>query len=453
MAIFANRALLGTGWVTNLRVEIQEGRIASLQQGASAKEGDTIVDTLLPALANLHSHAFQRAMAGMTEYRMAGRDSFWTWRELMYRFTAHLTPEQVQAIAALVYMEMQEAGYASVGEFHYLHHQSNGAPYDNLTEMSDRIMAASAESGIGLTHLPVLYSYAGVGEKPLEAGQQRFGNDVDRYLALVEKSHLALPNLPKDYKIGIAPHSLRATSPRDLARVLNARTFGPVHLHIAEQPKEVAQVQDGLGARPVEWLLNNTAVNDRWCLIHATHMTEQETRDMAVTGAVAGLCPITEANLGDGPFNGATYLKAGGRFGVGSDSNVLISITEELRTLEYSQRLRDLSRNILVVGEGSVGQTLYCGAALGGAQALGRESGQIAAGMLADLVAINSQDPALCALRPEQLLDGLVFASKDQVVTDLWSAGRHQVRGGRHIARDLIVSGYRHAMIDLLAKL
>uniref|UniRef100_UPI002618A7E1 amidohydrolase family protein n=1 Tax=uncultured Ruegeria sp. TaxID=259304 RepID=UPI002618A7E1 len=214
MAIFANRALLSTGWASNLRVEIKEGLITSLQKGATAQDGDTRVDTLLPALANLHSHAFQRAMAGMTEYRKAGRDSFWTWRELMYRFTAHLTPDQVQAIAALVYMEMQEAGYASVGEFHYLHHQPDGTPYGNLAELSQRIMAASAESGIGLTHLPVLYSYAGVREQPLESGQQRFGNDVDRYQALVEQAQAALGDLPDDCQIGIAPHSLRATSPR-----------------------------------------------------------------------------------------------------------------------------------------------------------------------------------------------------------------------------------------------
>ncbi|WP_299898011.1 formimidoylglutamate deiminase [uncultured Ruegeria sp.] len=453
MAIFANRALLSTGWASNLRVEIKEGLITSLQKGATTQDGDTRVDTLLPALANLHSHAFQRAMAGMTEYRKAGRDSFWTWRELMYRFTAHLTPNQVQAIAALVYMEMQEAGYASVGEFHYLHHQPDGTPYGNLAELSQRIMAASAESGIGLTHLPVLYSYAGVGEQPLESGQQRFGNDVDRYLALVEQAQAALGDLPDDCQIGIAPHSLRATSPQDLARVSETKTTGPFHIHIAEQPKEVAQVHESLGARPVEWLLNNAEVNNRWCLIHATHMTERETRDMAATGAVAGLCPITEANLGDGPFNGVVYLEAGGRFGVGSDSNILISMTEELRTLEYSQRLRDLSRNVLVDGDGSVGQTLYCNAALGGAQALARAAGQIAEGMLADLVAIDSQDPALCALRPEQLLDGLVFAAKDHVVTDLWSAGRHQVRQGRHIARDRIVFDYRRAMADLILRL
>ncbi|WP_120631305.1 formimidoylglutamate deiminase [Ruegeria sp. EL01] len=452
-AIFAKHALLDTGWVTNLRLEIESGQISSLQEDSVARTGDTTVDTLLPAMANLHSHAFQRAMAGMTEHRMAGRDSFWTWRELMYRFTAQLNPDQIQAIAALVYMEMQEAGFASAGEFHYLHHQPNGTPYDRLGELSDRIMAAAAETGIGLTHLPVLYTYSGVGEKPLEVGQKRFGNDVSRFCALVEQAKDALSSLPTDCRVGIAPHSLRATSPRDLAAVLQTHSVGPVHIHIAEQPKEVEEIEAGLGARPVEWLLNNAPVNTQWCLIHATHMTESETQDLAASGAVAGLCPITEANLGDGPFNGASYIQSGGAFGIGSDSNVLISLTEELRTLEYSQRLRDLSRNVLVRGEGSVGHSVYCAAATGGAQALGRSAGQIAEGMLADLVALDSQDQALCCLKPEQLLDGLVFAAKDHVVTDLWSAGRHRVKQGRHVDRDRIVTRYRAAMTNLMANL
>ena len=451
--LFANRALLPSGWVDNLRLEIENGRIATLVPDSRPNGAEASVDTLLPALSNLHSHAFQRAMAGMSEYRAAGRDSFWTWRELMYRSTARLTPDQIEAIAALVYMEMQEAGYAAAGEFHYLHHQPGGAPYARLAETSDRIMAAASETGIGLTHLPVLYSYAGVGEKPLEAGQARFGNDVSRFCALVDQTQESLANLPADCRIGIAPHSLRATSPRDLAEVLAAQGTGPIHIHIAEQPKEVAEVQAGLGARPVEWLLANAPVDAGWCLIHATHMTDAETRAVAASGAVAGLCPVTEANLGDGPFNGPAYLDAKGIFGVGSDSNVLISLTEELRMLEYSQRLRDLSRNVLVDGAGSVGAQIYLGAAKGGAQALGRAAGRIETGLLADIVAINSQDPALCALPPDQLLDGLVFAAKDHVVTDVWSAGRHQVRGGRHVARDRILQRYRKALSSLLDSL
>ncbi len=451
--IFAKQAMLATGWASNVRLAVANGQITKIDKGQQAEPGDVVVDTLLPALGNLHSHSFQRAMAGMTEYRMAGKDSFWTWRDLMYRFTASLTPEQVEAIAAFVFLEMQESGYASVGEFHYLHHQPGGAPYDDLGELSSRIAAAADETGIGLTHLPVLYTYGGAGQVPLEAGQARFGNSVDRFNALVEKAEAAVSALADDCRVGIAPHSLRATSPDDLQAVLAARSSGPIHIHIAEQPKEVADIQGWIGARPVEWLLANTNANDDWCLIHATHMTEDETVNMAKSGAVAGLCPVTEANLGDGPFNGPVYLKHGGAFGVGSDSNVLISLTEELRTLEYSQRLRDIARNVMVVGEGSVGATLYSGAAMGGAQALGREAGEISVGKIADLVAIDSTASALCALRQDQILDGLVFAAKDTVVTDVWSAGRHAVQSGLHVKRDEITAAYQSAMKSLIAAL
>lgn len=451
--IFAKQAKLSSGWARNVRVTHTAGRITKIDVDQSPTPTDSCVDTLLPALGNLHSHSFQRAMAGMTEYRKAGKDSFWTWRDLMYRFTAHLTPEQIEAIAAFVFLEMQEAGYASVGEFHYLHHQPGGARYDDLGELSGRIASAAAATGIGLTHLPVLYTYGGAGQLPLEDGQARFGNFVDQFTDLVARAQEVVGKLPADCRVGIAPHSLRATSPEDLKLVLAANGSGPVHIHIAEQPKEVADIADWLGARPVEWLLANVDVGADWCLIHATHMTAQETTGMAKSGAVAGLCPVTEANLGDGPFNGPSFLDAKGAFGVGSDSNVLISLTEELRTLEYSQRLRDVARNVMIVGEGSVGETLYMGAAKGGAQALGRGSGEIAVGELADVVAIDSTAPALCALGQDQVLDGLVFAAKDDVVSDVWSAGRHMVQSGQHIKRAEIVAAYKGAMQSLMASL
>jgi formimidoylglutamate deiminase len=451
--IFAKRALLASGWAENVRVRVQNGVITDITSTAKAQDHDVYADTLLPALGNLHSHSFQRAMAGMTEVRRAGRDSFWTWRSLMYRFMDRLTPEQIEAIAALVFVEMQEAGYASVGEFHYVHHQLGGAPYDNPAELSERVFAAAAQTGIGLTHLPVLYTYGGAGRQDLAEGQRRFGNDVAGFTALVDAARAGLAHLSSDAQLGVAPHSLRATSPEDLNAVLAAFPSGPVHIHIAEQPKEVADIEGWLGARPVEWLLENVPVSDRWCLIHATHMTDAETQSMAATGAVAGLCPITEANLGDGPFNGPVFLNAGGAFGIGSDSNVNISLTEELRMLEYSQRLRDLARNVMVKGQNSVGETLYLGAAQGGAQALGRDAGVIAVGKLADLVAIDSTDSRLCALSEDQVLDGLVFAANDRVVSDLWSAGRHTVRDGRHVARDTVVAKYKSAILDLLASI
>jgi formiminoglutamate deiminase len=451
--IYAKHALLASGWATNVRLSVQDGRINSIISGAKPSATDTQIDTLLPALSNLHSHTFQRAMAGMTEQRRAGRDSFWTWRDLMYRFMDRLTPDQIEAIAALVFMQMQEAGYAAVGEFHYVHHQRGGTPYDTVAELSSRIFAAASATGIGLTHLPVLYTYGGAGQVALSERQRRFDNNVDQFTALVDAARGGLTDMPDDTRLGIAPHSLRATSPDDLRAALSGHEGGPIHIHIAEQPKEVTDIKAWLGARPVDWLLGNFEVGREWCLIHATHMTDQETRAVAASGAVVGLCPITEANLGDGAFNGGVYLAAGGMFGVGSDSNVNISLTEELRTLEYSQRLRDLSRNVLVIGTQSVGATLYLGAAHGGAKALSRDAGEIAEGRLADLVAIDSSDVALCTLSREQLLDGLVFAAKDTVVTDLWSAGRHAVKSGRHIARDAITKNYRAAMSGLMASI
>lgn len=447
--IFARRARLPGGWAPDVALEIENGRISSIETGAPAPEGAVRVDALAPAPGNLHSHSFQRAMAGMTEYRGGARDSFWTWRALMYRFAQSIEPDEVQAIAALVFMEMLEAGFASVGEFHYLHHQKGGAPYGEPAEMSQRICAAAAQTGIGLTLLPVLYIYGGAGKKPLAPEQARFGNDIDGFGRLVSAAKAFLPSA--DARIGIAPHSLRAVSPEDLRRVLAAHGAGPVHIHIAEQPKEVDDITAWLGARPVEWLLANADVDARWCAVHATHMTPTETAALARSGAVAGLCPITEANLGDGPFDGARYLAAGGVFGVGSDSNVRISLTEELRLLEYSQRLRDLSRNVLA-GEGGVGETLFLGAASGGARALGRDAGAIETGKLADLVAIDGEAPALCALSDAQLLDGFCVAAGDDAVTDVWSAGRHVVAGGRHGAREAIIGNYKKAVRSLLAR-
>jgi formimidoylglutamate deiminase len=451
--IFAAKALLGGRWAHDVRMSIAECRIARIEEKTAARVGDARVDTLLPALSNLHSHTFQRAMAGMTEHKAVGRESFWTWRETMYRFLEHLTPDHMEAIAAQVFVEMQEAGFAAVGEFHYVHHQKGGAPYAKLAELSHRIMAAAQETGIGLTHLPVLYSYGGAGEQPLAGGQLRFGNSFEQFARLLEGCRSAAKSLPKDSVVGMAPHSLRATSPADLRQALQLTGSSPVHIHVAEQPKEVTDIHHWLGARPVEWLLANTPIGENWCAIHATHMTAEETKGLAQSGAVAGLCPITEANLGDGPFNGPQWIAAKGCFGVGSDSNVRISLTEELRTLEYSQRLRDLSRNVLVPEHGSVGAFLYTEAARGGARALGRDAGVIAEGKLADLVGIDSQHVSLCGLKDEQLLDGLCFAASDAVVSDVWSAGRHQVKNGRHVARDGIAARYRKVLKELAGAL
>lgn len=442
--IHAGEALLQTGWARDVRVVLEGGRIASVEADATPQSGDYRTGILLPAPANLHSHAFQRAMAGLTERRGADpSDNFWTWRKAMYAFLDALTPDDVEAIAAFVQMEMLEAGYAANVEFHYLHHGPDGRAYDNLAEMSQRIAAAADTTGIGLTLLPVLYQQGGCDGRPLGAGQIRFGNDVSRFEALVEGALEALKPLPGDTRLGISAHSLRAVSREGLAACIAMKPGAPLHMHLAEQTGEVDEVLEAYGARPTEWLLANAEVDARWCLIHCTQMTDAETRSLARTGAVAGLCPITEANLGDGIFNGTTWLDAGGRFGVGSDSNVRIALSEELRQLEYSQRLRDRSRAALATCEKSAGRVLLEGAGLGGAQAAGREAGVIAAGKLADLMALDTTHISLEGRSGDLTLDSWIFAGDDAMVSDVWAAGRHQVRGGRHVAHDAITERYR----------
>ena len=450
-AIFAEQALLPQGWARDVVVTLADGRIAAVASGP-APAGAVRVGALLPAPANLHSHAFQRAMAGLTEARGPNPgDSFWTWRQLMFRFLDRLTPEDVQAIAALVQVEMLEAGYAGVAEFHYLHHAPGGVPYDDLAEMAGRIVAAAADTGIGLTLLPVLYRWGGCDRRGLAPGQVRFGNDPDRFARLVEGVEAALAALPGDARIGIAPHSLRAVDPEALAFCADLRPGAPIHIHLAEQLAEVDEVQAALGARPVEWLLAQAPVDARWCLIHCTQMQRHETLALAATGAVAGLCPLTEASLGDGIFDGVAWVGAGGAFGVGSDSNIRIRLAEELRQLDTTQRLRDHSRAALATAECSTGRVLWNGAARGGAQATGRAAGALAPGLLADLVALDTGAVDLEGLSGDRLLDAAIFADGDRAVAEVWAAGRHVVTGGRHIARDRIEGAYRATVRRLRA--
>jgi formimidoylglutamate deiminase len=438
--LHARTALLPDGWAQDVAVEIRDGRVARLTVGVP---GATL-GCLLPAPVNLHSHAFQRAMAGRAERRGdAGQDSFWTWRALMYRFLDHLTPDDVQAIAAQVQVEMAEAGYAAVAEFHYLHHQPGGAPYADLAEMSGRIVAAAEETGLGLTLLPVLYEQGGCDGRALSAGQLRFGNDPDRFGRLWQAAARALARLPGDAVLGVAPHSLRAVSRDGLAQAVAMAPEAALHLHLAEQVAEVDEVQAAYGARPVEWLLNAHDVGPRWCPIHCTQMLPAETLALAATGAVAGLCPITEANLGDGLFDGVRYSAAGGRWGVGSDSNVSISLAEELRLLEYGHRLQGRGRAMLAAPGQSTGRALFQAAVQGGAQAAGRASGSIRVGDWADLLALDMRAVDLAGRQGDGLLDAWIFASGDRVVTDVWSAGRHIVTGGRHVAREAVEARYR----------
>lgn len=452
--IWARQALVGNGWETSVRVDIgTDGRIAAVTAGDAPPPGAHRVETLLPAPANLHSHAFQRAMAGMTEARGADpRDTFWTWRRLMYRFLDQLTPDDVEAIAAFVQMEMLEAGYATNVEFHYLHHAPGGRRYDDLAEMSGRIAAAAAQTGIGLTLLPVLYSYGGLDRRALVTGQDRFGNDPARYATLHDAASRHMRALGPDSGMGVAPHSLRAVDGRGLDAAISLAGDGPIHMHLAEQKAEVDEVLAALGRRPVEWLLDNAPVDGRWCLIHATQMLPEETEALARTGAVAGLCPITESNLGDGIFDGLRWRAADGRFGIGSDSNIRIALSEELRTLDYSQRLRDHSRAALAEPDRSTGRVLFQGAVEGGAQAAGRKSGAIAAGLWADLLALDDLGPDGLGRSGDMILDSWIFARDDRAVHDVWSAGRHMVQGGAHVRRAGIVSAYAQVARRLAAE-
>jgi formimidoylglutamate deiminase len=443
MQIHAETALLPEGWAAGVRLTVAEGRIAALETGVPGGRG-----ILCSAPVNLHSHMFQRAMAGLTEHRTAGQDTFWTWRALMYRFLERLTPDDVQAIAAQVCVEMAEAGYAGVCEFHYLHHGPGGVRYDNPAEMALAVAAAAGQVGLGLTLLPVLYERGGCDGRRLAGGQLRFGNDLAGFTRLWQAARDGLQDAPADWVMGVAPHSLRAVSPEGLGAVAGLAPQAPLHLHLAEQIAEVEEVLAHTRARPVEWLLAHADVDRRWCAVHATQMTAQETAALAATGAVAGLCPITEANLGDGIFDGRGWQAAGGAYGVGSDSNVRISLTEELRLLEYSQRLAHRGRAMLAVQGKSTGRSLFDAVCAAGAQAAGRQAGAIRVGDWADLVRLDPTGD-LGTRQGDAILDTLIFAGDERMVTDVWSAGRHIVREGRHPQRDGVGARFRAVLTRL----
>lgn len=449
-SLFFEHCLLPDGWSRDVRITLQNGRIAALDTGVPADPMDERHGCALPGMPNLHSHAFQRGMAGLAERRGPSNDSFWTWREIMYRFVDRMTPDDVRIIAALAYVEMLESGSTRVGEFHYLHHDRDGQPFADIATMSSAILAAAADSGIGMTLLPVLYSHAGFGAQPPQPGQARFILDIDGYARLLDRADDQARALP-DAVVGVAPHSLRAVSSGQL-RDLEALGKGrPVHIHIAEQIKEVDDCIAWSGQRPVEWLLGHADVDARWCLVHATHMTEAETLAVARSSAIAGLCPITEANLGDGLFPVETFLDAGGRYGIGSDSNVLIDCAEELRLLEYGQRLTRRARNVMARGAGSAtGADLYAGALAGGAAALGVASG-IAVGLPADIVSLDLDHPSLAHRQGDAITDSFVFAAGRAAIDCVWRHGDKLVSEGRHRLRDRVVRDYTQVLERLIA--
>ncbi|MEM7226148.1 MAG: formimidoylglutamate deiminase [Pseudomonadota bacterium] len=455
--IFAEQAYLPDGWARDVLFRISSaGDIASLETGAAADGATRLTGPILPGMPNLHSHAFQRAMAGLAERAGESDDSFWTWREVMYGFLGRITPEHIEAIAAQLYVEMLKAGYTAVAEFHYLHHDADGQPYGDLAETSKRAVAAAGRTGIGLTHLPVLYGYGGFGGAEASDGQRRFLNDPERFLRLLEAVFQAVKDDPQMHA-GIAPHSLRAVTQDSLTQVLEGLVRldpkAPVHVHIAEQQKEVHDCIEWSGLRPVEWLLANLPVDSRWCLVHATHSTDREAEQIAESGAVAGLCPTTEANLGDGVFPAVTFLEAGGRFGIGSDSHISVSPIEELRWLEYGQRLTVKRRNLLTGGPArrSVGTTLFDHALAGGAQALGRPIGRLAEGCRADLLVLDPDCPILVGRGDDLLLDAVIFAGNLNPVRDVMVGGRWRVMDGHHDEEDAVFKAYRDTLKTLMS--
>ena len=434
--LFLENALLPDGWAKNVKIELDErGVISNVAADVETRGGAADGAIAIAGLSNLHSHAFQRAMAGLGERMGFASDDFWSWRETMYKFVQKIGPDDLEAIAAELYVEMLESGFTSVGEFHYLHHQPDGAPYDDPAEMSVRLMAAAQETGIGLTLLPVLYAQGDFTGAPLSDQQARFYHSADEFARLIERCR-DLAALTPGMVVGVAPHSLRAVPPEFLPLAIAAAHGGPIHIHIAEQQREVDACIENYGARPVEWLFEHCDVNEQWCLVHATHMTQKETTRLAHSGAVAGICPITEANLGDGVFNGTDYLSEAGRWGIGSDSHIRIDAAEELRSFEYSQRLRDMKRvRLAALGE-SNGRCLFNQAAAGGAHALGRKSGAISVGMDCDIVSLDADHPLLIGKTGDEWLDSWIFAGDKNCIADVWARGKHVVTDGRHMSRD-----------------
>jgi formimidoylglutamate deiminase len=462
-ALFAAHALLADGWRENVLLEWNDaGTLVAVNAALPAAPADVAHadGPLMPGMPNLHSHAFQRAMAGLTEYRAASEngasDSFWSWRELMYRFAARITPDTLGAIASWLYVEMLKAGYTSVCEFHYVHHAADGTRHAHPAELAQRVVDAASVAGIGMTMLPVLYQYSGFGEQPPRDDQRRFINTTDGFLDLLRTLRDARPEHGA-LRYGVAPHSLRAVSEpslRALLAGLDAMSPGaPVHIHIAEQTAEVDACLAALNARPVQWLLDRFDVDARWCLVHATHIDAAETAALARSGAVAGLCLTTEANLGDGLFPAHDYFAARGAFGIGSDSHIGVDWRAELRLLEYGQRLARRERNVLASRDtAQVGERLVQGALEGGARATGRAVGALTPGARADWIVLDANHPNLAEQTHASWLSSVVFCEHGVTpVRDVYVGGKRVVHARTHRDEARLYADYRRALAQLLA--
>ncbi len=433
-SVIAPYALLPGGWSANVRIEIDaDGSIGSITSDSAHADATLLSGPVITGLPNVHSHAFQRAFAGQAERRINGDDSFWTWRTAMYEFANRITPDDLEAIATQVYVEMLEAGYTAVGEFHYVHHDAGGTPFGVRSEMSQRLLAAAAATGIGMTLLPVFYRWSNFANAPPLREQARFITNLDSFMTIVQE--LAPLCREPQRALGIAPHSLRAVAPADLRDVVAAfderSSQAPIHLHIAEQSAEVEASMASYGTRPVQWLCEHFDLSRRWCLIHATHLNAAEVAAAATSGAVAGICPTTEANLGDGIFPLAAWIESRGAVALGSDSHASVDAAQEVRWLEYTQRLQRRRRTVTASP-----QALYAESARGGGHALGRPIGTIAAGQRADFIVLDAQSSALYG-DIETIVDRYVIRGGAHVIRDVYVGGEQVVSGGRHRLRDV----------------
>ncbi len=450
--LYFSEGLVGRDWAADICLHVGAGGlIEKLETGVKAPRGVQVYGPVLPGMPNLHSHAFQRAFAGLAEHKTPGQSDFWSWRSAMYHFAKHMTPEAVGVIARTLYIEMLKAGYTAVGEFHYLHNSH----HDQALAMSKAVITAADETGIALTHLPVLYQSSDFGGKAANEGQKPFLNDDRAYARLLS---ILAPRLKGRHRLGLCFHSLRAVPEGAFAPAIAAidelDPQAPIHIHIAEQVAEVEACLKATGKRPVEWLLSDQNVDERWCLIHATHVNEAEWRGMAERGVVAGLCPTTEANLGDGIFPATDYVAAGGRFGVGSDSHISIDAREELRLLEYGQRLVRRARTVLTGDEdGHTGEFLWRSAALGGAQALGQPVGEIAAGKRADLIVLNANASQFAGASYGQMVDAFVLMGQPNPISHVMVAGDWVVRDGKHAMEDEAFAEYHSLVGSIAAKM
>jgi formimidoylglutamate deiminase len=457
LSLWFESALLPLGWARGVRLSGRDGHIEQVSANVPAAPDDERHGIGVPGLPNVHSHAFQRGIAGLTERRGPGPDSFWSWRELMYRFVERIDPDGFEAISTLAFAEMLEAGFTHVGEFHYLHHDRGGVAFADPGELAVRVAAAAGHAGIGLTLLPTFYAHSGFGGAAPGPRQRRFVNDPERFARIVEVSRRAVRSLP-GASVGVAPHSLRAVTPAELGEVVRLAAGGVIHIHLAEQIREVEECVAWSSRRPVEWLLEHQAVDERWCLVHATHVTAAELAGMAARRAVVGLCPLTESSLGDGIFPAADFLAHQGRFGIGSDSNILLDAAAELRALEYSQRLALRARNVLAADAGaSTGRCLFERALAGGWQALhGRAAARarpagLAVGAALDVVSLAPGHPALIERRDDEVLDSWIFAGGRDVIDCVWRAGVKLVSNGRHHDHDAILARYARTLKRLRA--